>query len=225
MIAAGAAASGAIEAAGAVAGSALDVASDLKNKLTEKFSSVKISKKDLDKAERKIKGDLIDEWKENTVYNACYGVPKANIRDYVKSLKSVLKDLDEDAQEQVYDSLNNMAFADEIDHLVLNFHLKIDAVGSSYGYIVATKNPITDKLNFAYAIHMMRFKMAERRIEVKTQKKLFWLIPVGTTTHIEHEKVKFGEDDMERLKNEYCKHRALESLAKEGIINQITYDD
>ena len=71
-----------------------------------------------------------------------------------------------------------------------------------------------------YAFHKLKFKLADRRIEKRIQKK-WWFIPIGTEVSIEHERVKFASNDIINIKETYMKHKALEALKCNGIINAI----
>ena len=71
-----------------------------------------------------------------------------------------------------------MSYATSNEKLV--YELKIEEeYESKYGYIAMTKDPHSNTISCAYAIHCMTLKLELRTVETREQKYLLYFIPIG----------------------------------------------
>merc|ERR1712150_302564 len=96
-------------------------------------------------------------------------------------------------------------FATSKESIVNELDLDIDEFSSLYGYIAAVKTTEGDYA-IAYAFHSLTFKVA----------KTNWFLWFKTV-------VKFTDRDIEAIKNNYSKYKALKALKEEGVIKQINF--
>jgi len=202
----------------------------LKNALSTKFETVIVSKTELKTAEDVMKGQLMDCWEEKMVYDVTRGVPKENLEEFTECL-AVSLGLDEEQKAELASRMKVMKFAKSKDSSILEMNFNFDEYKSVYGFVSMVQEE--DKtIAIAYAFHKLNFKMAAKVVNyvkktTKTRKFLFWdLSPEVTTTNEQrYERVKFGENDINAIKNAFGRHKALETLRREGVINAIKYED
>ena len=190
---------------------------ELVKKLAKQLENVKISRTDLDAAERQLRGHLLDKWEESIDYDLTTGIPQCNFKDYIEFLKTSLG-----LDDGFCKSLETMAYSDskEKNMWAVKFETEFE---SKYGFIAMIKDE-NQRISGVYAFHKLKFKLADRRIEKRIQKK-WWFFPIGTEVSIEHERVKFASNDIINIKETYMKHKALEALKCNGIINAINFQN
>lgn len=109
------------------------------------------------------------------------GIPVGNLNDYIEVLKSTLK-----LNDDFCNMLKTMAYASSKDKLVCEVKCETE-FESNYGYIAMIKDADKSSISCVYAFHNMKFKLVDRRIENRTQKK-FLFIPVGEeVVSVEHQ--------------------------------------
>ena len=145
------------------------------------------------------------------------GIPVAKLDDYVETLKKSM-----DLDDKICEELKTIAYIKTKDKVVLELKYNTE-FESKYGYIAMTRNS-DDEISCAYAFHSLTFKLADRRIETRAQKK-FWFINLGETVSVSYEPVRFGTKDIETIKSTYMRYKALEAMRKEGIIQEISFED
>merc|ERR1719317_869424 len=118
------------------------------------------------------------------IYDITRGVPKENLDDFTVCLGDSLG-LDEEQRTELHARMKMMKFARSKDSSILE----------------------------------MNFNMSEKVVKytttsTKTRKFLFWeLSPEVTTSEAyKHERVKFGEKDINAIKSAFGRHKALETL-------------
>ena len=150
-------------------------------------------------------------------YDLTEGIPLARLGDYIDTLKETLK-LDEKFCKQ----LKTMEYANSKDKLV--YEVKYEAeFESKYGYVAMVKNKVQKTISCVYAFHIMKFKLAPRRVETTKTTKFLWF-RISKEIQVDHQPVQFGTNDMEAIRNTYMRFKALEALRSEGIIPSISYE-
>ena len=137
-----------------------------------------------------------------------------NLFEFIDALKTDL-DLDDDFCAM----LKTMKFS--MDHDKHIYEIKYDGeFTQKYGYLAMVKDPKSNTISCVYAFHALKFKLAKRRVETETKKKL-WFIPIGTEIKVTEHEVKLGANDIEAIKTTYMRYKALQALQDEGIIATI----
>ena len=109
------------------------------------------------------------------------------------------------------------------DRLIFEVKYK-DEFESEYGYIAMVKNQKKDAFSCVYVFHRLKMKLAKRRVETRTLRRLFGIFPIGEDVSVHYENVKLGTNDIDAIKETYMRHKALQALRDQGIIQEITYD-
>ena len=144
------------------------------------------------------------------------GIPAVNLDYFVEVLKKTLK-----LSDGACDELKTMAYAGGKEKLVVEVAYDSE-FESRYGYIAMTKNFENNTISCIYAFHNLTFKLAPKRIEVR-KRGFLWKI-LGEGRSVSYEPVRLGTKDIEAIKSTYMRYKALESLRKEGIIHEITFE-
>ena len=147
----------------------------------------------------------MDSWKESTIYDITSGIAKEDLEEFGKLLIEQLGVTDEKEKNKITTVCKMIKIATgkecTVDHLSIN----IDEFSSMYGYIAAVKTKEGDYA-IAYAFHSLSFKVAKTK----------WFLWFKTA-------VKFTPTDIEAIKNNYSKYKALKMLKEEGVIKQINF--
>jgi len=200
----------------------VNVTEQLRNALCEKFDNVIVSQKELKTAQQRMKGQLFDSWEEKIVHDVTRGIPKENLEEFIEMVGDGLA-LDSEQMKQLVASLKPMKFAKSKESSILEMKFNVDNFRSVYGYVAMLKEE-DGTLACSYAFHKLKFKLALKGMVTTTEKR-FWFIPIGTTESLNYERQKFAEDDINAIKNAFSRHKALEILMKEGIIQKINYGE
>lgn len=201
-----------------------ELKNELTKALTQKFELVEVSRSNLDTAEKKLQGQLMDFWDEKMVHDVTRGVPKDSLVEYTECMSESLG-LDDEQKTALLARMKVMKFAKANDSNVLEMQFNIDEFKSMYGYVSMIQEP--DKtIAIAYAVHKLNFKMAAKeqhyiRESDSSAYKRNQIVDVFTRT----ERVKFSEGDINAVKETYGRFKALDTLKKEGVINAIKFVD
>jgi len=194
----------------------------LSNKLDEKFRKVPLSRRELQSAQSLLRGDLVDCWDEKMVHDVTRGVPKANLEEFGEDMSYSLGLVGEQKQ-AIIGSLRKMKYSTSTESDILELYFELDQFRSVYGYMSSVREP-DNTIAIAYAFHKLNFKMAPKTqlyIKKASFTPRYDIIEFGTRTQA----VKFGEKDIDQVKNVYMRFKALDTLHREGIISAITYTD
>lgn len=193
----------------------------LQQELSNKFEKLEVSKSDLQKAvnvmENKIK--KFERYEEKMVHAVVKKIPNENIEGFSSSLARKLK-LTSDQAEMLKDTLEPITYAGELAEIVYEVKVDIDELRSLYGYFAACQDPGKESFSIAYAFHKLDFKVAPkwRKLAVIPGRFCTWEIGRKERVHLDTE-------DIDSIKDVIMRHRCLETLKKEGVINRITYID
>ena len=97
----------------------------------------------------------------------------------------------------------------EKDARMLEISYRDNTWSSIYGVLVVMTNQ-EGNYNVAYALHKVKFKITE----AGQGKSL-----LGSN------KIKISTEDIEAIKTDYCRHKALITMKEEGIIAHINYTE
>merc|ERR1740137_126664 len=164
------------------------------------------------------------------IYDITRGVPKENLEEFTSCLADSLG-LDDEQRVELSARMKMMKFAKSKDSSILEMNFNMDQLRSVYGFVsMVRENDGT--IAIAYAFHKLNFKMSEKLVKYTTTTKkerkflFFELKPEITTSEAyKRERVQFGEKDINAIKSAFGRHKALETLRKEGIISAIKYED
>merc|ERR1719370_941820 len=100
-----------------------------------------------------------------------------------------------------------MKFAKSRDSNILEMSFNMDEYRSMYGFVSMVRED-DGTIAIAYAFHKLSFKMSQKLVKYTTTTKkprkfLFWNISPKVTTSeaYKSERVKFGEKDIDAIKN------------------------
>ena len=151
-------------------------------------------------------------------YDLTTEIPLAMLDDYLGDLKASLG-----LDDKVCSQLRQIQYAGSKDRLIFEVKYK-DKFESEYGYIAMVKNQKKDAFSCVYVFHRLKMKLAKRRVETRTLRRLFGIFPIGEDVSVHYENVKLGTNDIDAIKETYMRHKALQALRDQGIIQEITYD-
>jgi len=151
-------------------------------------------------------------------YDLTQGIPLENLAEFIEALKEAL-----DLDEKVCTMLKTMTFAKDKDKYLYEVNYK-DDFEQKCGYFAMVRDSNSNTISCVYAYHVLKFKLAKKRLTTKTEKKLFF-IPIGKEVKIEEHDVILGTNDMEAIKSSYMRYKALEALRNEGIIQSIEFEN
>eukprot|EP00638_Chattonella_subsalsa_P005897 CAMPEP_0117754142 /NCGR_PEP_ID=MMETSP0947-20121206/12655_1 /TAXON_ID=44440 /ORGANISM="Chattonella subsalsa, Strain CCMP2191" /LENGTH=221 /DNA_ID=CAMNT_0005573179 /DNA_START=250 /DNA_END=915 /DNA_ORIENTATION=+ len=200
---------------------AIDVSEVHKQRIKQSFNDIEIDRKDLEAAERAIRGELIDRWDELTLFEQTDGFPVDKMDVLVQDISRKLK-LSGSQHEELLDTFRPMVHAKAKSKLISTFSLRKDEINTMYGYISMMKSGQSE-VNVAVALYSLDFQFSKRKYEVVRQRQVehqawFLFIPLGTyyTTEeyseVVEERVKLGSEDVKKIKDSYVAYRAVESL-------------
>ena len=179
--------------------------------LCQKLADVSVSKGKLKEAESVLSTMLVDKFEEKLDHDVTRDVKAGSIDQYAESLVKTLRLPTEEDQEQVLEKLKQMKSTDADggkDTRMLEVCYGNNTWNSVYGVLVVMKNP-RGNYNVAYALHKVRFKIAGH----------------GKFLGIGSNKVQITPRDIDAIKTDYCRHKALTTMKEEGIIEQINYTE
>ena len=102
------------------------------------------------------------------------------------------------------------------------------AFESLYGYITMDKNFETDTITIWYAMHHLIFKpMKVEREEIRKDSYFLNFIPTGTTTEVVPvlRDAKLRAKEIELIRENYMRFKALEAMRNLGVISEIKFEE
>ena len=190
--------------------------SQVLEKIVNKLCKVKISKKDVDEFQRKLRGNLVDSWEEKSVCKHRSGIPVEKFERFLEMFKKTTG-----VSEDVIEDLRQIEFCDDMEEQVKSFKMETNACSGRYGMIaLACKS---GKIDLMYTIYTVSFKMADKVEEITKQKSLFGILFGKMEKETRRTEFKFGFKDVNRIQENYIRGKALQSFCNEGLIPSINY--
>ena len=185
-----------VEAVAAVVVTALERAKDM---LSQKFSTVEISRAEVDKAKLIMNAKVLD-WEESMLNDLTTGLDPDKLEEFGKLLVESLQLKDERQKIKIMASVKMMKFISKSRASdVQEVSFKVGKFSSVYGFLAAVKAE-DGTITFVYAFHSLTFELAL-------------------------EDSSLTANDISLIKNSYGKFQALDTLRREGVIKSIKYTD
>ena len=162
--------------------------------LTQKFSTVQISKAEVAKAQRIMKAN-VSSWKESMVNSVTSGVDPNYLDEFAELLLESLQLTDENHKIKIRKTVEIMKFSKKHQGDILEVSFEVTKFRSVYGFLAAMKDT-DDTVTFAYAFHSLNFD-----VELNS----------------------LSAEEIITIKNNFGKFQALETLRREGVIKSINY--
>ena len=127
-----------------------------KDMLCQKFSTVQISKTEVDKAQRIMQAN-VSSWEESMVHDLTSGVDPNCLDEFAELLLESLQLTNENHKIKIKSTIKIMKFAKTKESDVLEVSFNVDKYRSVYGFLAAVKAK-DDTITFAYAFHSLTFQ-------------------------------------------------------------------
>jgi len=181
------------------------------------FGKVEIKREEVNEAEKMMRGDLVETWDEQIFHDTSTGIPENKFEEFVNHMMKRLG-INYKASVELKGQFMQMKYLDSKKELIWKFGLEYAEFSSLYGF-VSFKKDYRGKINAVYAIHSLRAKMADK-VTITTN-YILWILPWSTETSVEP--LKFGTKDIDKIRSQYFKNRALEAFKENGLLEEIKY--
>ena len=171
----------------------------------EKLAKVNVSKGKLKAAKNILSKLTTDDFEEKLDRDATRDVKPECLDQFAESLVKTLELPTVKQKEQVREKLKQLKFTGSAggkDTRMLEVSYRDNTWSSIYGVLVVEKEK--GNYNVAYALHKVKFNITG----------------TGQGKHIN-----ISPEDIEAIKTDYCRHKALITMKEEGIIAHINYTE
>merc|ERR1719507_2288018 len=178
----------------------------------EKLAKVNVSKGKLKAAKNILSKLTTDDFEEKLDRDATRDVKPECLDEFAESLVKTLE-LPTGTKEQVREKLKQLKFTGSVggkDTRMLEVSYRDNPWSSIYGVLVVEKE--RGNYNVAYALHKVKFNITG----------------TGQGRHIlgsGSNEINISPEDIEAIKTDYCRHKALITMKEEGIIAHINYTE
>ena len=181
----------------------------VKDALSQNFSKVPVSREKLKQANSMLSKKNVKSWDEEFANDTVQGIEKDKIGEFANSVVDNLTFMCDSAKNNVKSKILSMAYAAEriADVEKVSFHF--DNWKSLYGFLVASKDE-KDAISVAYCFSSLEFKI----------EKDIWIF-----TLLRRRVDRLSKDQIQDIKDVFCKHHLLEHLKAKGVISEINYID
>ena len=179
----------------------------------EKLAKVNVSKGKLKAAKNILSKLTTDDFEEKLDRDATRDVKPECLDQFAESLVKTLELPTDKQKEQVREKLKQLKFTGSAggkDTRMLEVSYRDNTWSSIYGVLVVEKEK--DNYNVAYALHKVKFNITG----------------TGQGRHIlgsGSNEINISPEDIEAIKTDYCRHKALITMKEEGIIAHINYTE
>ena len=188
----------------------------LEQSVVAQANSLNYTKEEIAKAKERISGLLVEKWDENLIFSRIEGLQMKKLERYVKSLSSLVEDLDEKDIKKIVATIQSAEFSDKSECPILDFSVESGIVYKR-GFIAFNKNEESEKINILISVY--RFEMnisGPLKIETVPKKK-FGLIPWGTEQKVTVQKPEFRGGDINAMKELFCAYKCFQQLPIDGL--------
>ena len=176
--------------------------------LVSAFSQDEETTKDLTAAEETVRGLTFDEFNEVVDCKVMTGIKLDDFETVVNSITSRLR-----VPDNIRKSILENKYADVALQVTIDFKFKIGETGAfTYGRIVTVK-PDDSKINLAYSVYQLGFKLSPRVIEHKKKKK-FLGFTTGTKVWREIKERNLSEKEQDYMRAYFMK-KAIKGFKRE----------
>ena len=178
----------------------------------EKLAKVNVSKGKLKAAKNILSKLATGDFEEKLDRDVTKDVKPECLDQFAESLVKTLE-LPTGTKEQVREKLKQLKFTGSAggkDTRMLEVSYRDNTWSSIYGVLVVEKEK--DNYNVAYALHKVKFNITG----------------TGQGRHIlgsGSNEINISPEDIEAIKTDYCRHKALITMKEEGIIAHINYTE
>lgn len=184
--------------------------------------SVKVSRYDATELERKLEGELFDNWTESCEVMKAVKIPIEKLCSYLDHMQKAYEGIDDQTRQK----MDGILFTDESwDYKLVEWKFsKGKNSGARYGMMAFGRSPDLKYVDSMYVLYKMDFKIAPKKIV--TKKEHSWLFSLFSWTSSKTEMVEqsLGSKSIKNLQN-FFRLKALEGFYKEGLIETINYVD
>lgn len=189
-------------------------------RVRKSLHSVKVHRFDADEVQRKLEGELFDNWSEKCEVMSAKQIRFDNLKNYIDHLHESYEGIDHDVKKKLYGVL----FVESAwDYRLIEWKFnKGDESGARYGMIAFGRSRDQKYVDCMYVLYKMDFKVAPTRIVTqKTHKWLFGLFQY-TTEKVHLEERTLGATTIQSMQN-FFRFKALQGFYNEGLIDSINY--
>lgn len=185
--------------------------------------NVKVSKREADKMERELKGELFDKYVETCEVMKSTKIPCEDIRKYLDHMKNAYEGIDDTVRKK----MEGVLFVEGTwEYKILEYKINVEGeAGAKYGLIAFGKSPCQKFYDCMFVLYHMNFKISTQMQIKSTEYSILWGIYKWITTN--ETKVstrKFGTETNKVFQN-FFRLKALQGFYKEGVIESINYVD
>lgn len=193
------------------------------NKALEKVKkglhSVKVSKHDATKTQRKLEGELFDKWEEGCEVMEAKGIAIDDIKEFLDHMRDAYEGIDDSLRKK----MDGIKWSAEWSFKVMEFkYNKNDDSGARYGMVAFGKSADKKSVDCMYVLYKMNFKVAPQEIVTVKDHSLLWGLVKWQTSETKLVERTLGVKSIKLLQN-FFRVKALQGFYQEGLIDTINY--
>lgn len=184
-------------------------------KIDKAMSETKVSIREANCLEQKLKSTYFTQWDENCEFRRYSGYTMTQTDDLLRTINQSFNIPGFDA----YNKLKGIRFTSEMDVKIYNFSFgdELDKGVVHFGMVAISKSG--DVLEAASSLYTLNFKLGQTRV-TRTERSTFLGCVVNEESTSWYEKEKLGFATQRAIIN-FCKVKALKEFKKQNVISRI----